>query len=115
MINDDYSDLNLNLDRLLTLEQYKTKKIQQVSQMSFTLRERLFSDSQYMNAIAGVYDTTPHPEKQGLNKNNAIATVAAFRNEFYRLQQEINSAITKEEIDNIIDNNRFPNDIVVGS
>jgi len=54
MINDDYSDLNLNLDRLLTLEQYKTKKIQQVSQMSFTLRERLFSDSQYMNAIAGV-------------------------------------------------------------
>jgi len=39
----------------------------------------------------------------------------AFRNEFYRLQQEINSAITKEEIDNIIDNNIFPNEIVVAS
>lgn len=80
-----------------TLEEYRASRISQYSQMSFDIRRRTYDDYKLINAALGsIYSIEINTD--------ILNCVKAYRDEFYRLQSEVNAARSIEEIDNIIDN-----------
>lgn len=81
----------------MTLEEYKAMRINQYSDISFEKRRAFYDDYKLINAALGtIYNAETNTD--------IINCVKAFRDEFYRLQTEINNARSIEEIDSITDN-----------
>ena len=76
-----------------TLEEYKTIKIQEYSDLAFTKRSVLIPEYKLTNAALGVYEEA--------EKTSYLHTVEAFRTEFYRVKALIEVCVTKEEVDAI--------------
>jgi hypothetical protein len=79
----------------------KNEAIEEISAMSFVMRNKIVPDYKLVNAALGIYSDS---EKQSF-----FNVVSAFRNEFYRLKEMIESSSTIEEIDDIVKNHvNFP-------
>src|SRR6185369_5076954 len=76
---------------LLTLDDVKQKKIQYFSDMALEKRDALLPDYKLQNALLGIYDEQ--------TVANYKATVAAFRDEFYRLQSLVEKAGTPKKVE----------------
>lgn len=87
---------------IIELSMLKNNKIAVFSRQSFELRQQLIPDYQLHNAALGIYDE--------ITKANYQATVAAFRDEFYRLKAAIERANDLATLEAITPN--FPTQIV---
>jgi hypothetical protein len=85
----EYSDIEFVKDP----STFKIKKIQELSEKSFSERQKILPDYKLLNAGIGIYT-----EEEIKSFNN---TIQAFRDEFYRVKDLIENSTSKEEIDNI--------------
>lgn len=79
-----YSDDELFDKGLIDLAEYKRRRIEEFSELSFELREEIIPDYKLVNASMNIYSES--------EKLNFQATVQAFRDEFYRLQKLVEDA-----------------------
>ena len=93
---DEVINKKLNPDGQTALEFLKGVKLNSFSRKSLVMRSTIVPDYQIGNAGLGIYDVP---------MNTYIRNVAiAFRDEYYRLKSEIESATTKDELNAITDN-----------
>jgi hypothetical protein len=92
-------------DGVIAIDDYKKIKINEFSDMSFFIRDSILPDYKIQNALIGIYDETFVADVN--------ATVEAFRNEFFRLENAILNAATVQEIVAIQEN--YPRDMVKAS
>lgn len=79
-----YSDEEMFERGFIDLAEYKRRKLEEFSELSFELREEIIPEYQLVNSALGIYD----PEKT----NQIKKTVQAFREEYYRLKRQIEEA-----------------------
>jgi len=85
----------------MTLQEYKKAKIEEMSNLSFNLRQKVVPDYKVQNALLGLYDDSVMRKIRQLCYD--------FRVEYYRLDSSIKNAKTELEIDEICTNNKFDN------
>jgi len=85
----------------MTLQEYKKAKIEEMSNLSFNLRQKVVPDYKVQNALIGLYDDSVMRKIRQLCYD--------FRVEYYRLDSSIKNAKTELEIDEICTNNKFDN------
>lgn len=90
----------------INLDQYKAEKIAMLSQMSLSRSEELIPSYRVRNLVSGVYSefTTPAASSVRLEIQRVDGLL---RNEFYRLKGEIEAAETVQDVDGIINGNKF--------
>jgi hypothetical protein len=79
-----YSDDRMLEQGLIDLDEYKQRRITELSDLAFTLREELIPEYKLLNASMDIYGET--------EKAVFLSTVQAFRDEFYRLKSLIKQA-----------------------
>ena len=87
------TDHEMLAEGLMKLADYKQKKIEYFSALSFKERMTLIPDYKLQNGALGIYE-----EK---TRANLRATIQAFRDEFYRIKKLVIAAKTVKEIDKI--------------
>ena len=88
---------------IITLDEYKSERIDHYSRMAFEKRIAILPDYKLNNVALGIYD-----EK---TTENYKTTVIKFRDEFYRIKNLIEQAKTVKKIDEVKE--RFPSKISV--
>lgn len=86
----------------IDLDEYKRRKIEEFSDLSFVIRRPIIPDYKLANVGMGIYNEA--------ETKNIIATVQAFRDEFYNLKKQIEEAENVETINAIKEN--YPRVIV---
>lgn len=89
-------------DKLITLDEYKQRRLEYFSKLSFEKRKEIIPDYKLMNVGLGIYDETTVTEYR--------ATIQAFREEFYRLKKLVEKAKNTDAVDAITDN--YPQTII---
>lgn len=89
-------------EKVFTLEQLKARMIERFSAQAFAHRRELVPDYRLQNAALGIYD-----EKTAADIR---ATVQAFRDEFHRLEAEVNKARSAKALEAIKPN--YPRKLV---
>jgi hypothetical protein len=87
---------------IITLDEYKQKRIQYFSGESFYIRNAFLPDYKLQNAALGIYDEA----KTAVIK----ATVQAFKDEFNRLQGLVEQAADADAVDAVTPN--YPGKLV---
>jgi hypothetical protein len=97
--------MNLQLKQItpIAVEEYKLIKIEELSQISLNMINSIISDYQIKNALTGVYDEDK--SAQIIEKYRVAGT--AFRDEFYRVSDLINSAETIDSVDIAFNSKNF--------
>lgn len=85
--------MELNPTYYPTLEALKLQQIDRFSRMAFEMRDSIYPDYKLVNTSLGLYDQA--------TTNKIVATVKAFRDEFYRLKSLIEVANSEEELNAI--------------
>lgn len=86
---------------LVSLEEIKSRKIEEFSQQSLAKRNTLIPDYKIHNALMGIGDENKLERYK--------ATVEAFRQEFYRLKDEVEKAKDVKSIEKI--EAKFPSEV----
>ena len=87
------SDREMLDENKITLDEYKQKRIEHFSQLSFTKRQMILPEYKIQNAALGIYNE----EERARIKE----TIEAFRKEFNRLREKVQSAKTPDEVDKV--------------
>jgi len=87
---------------VMSLDEIKAQKIEEFSSIALSLRSSILPDYKIQNALMGIYG-----EKKAQTYK---ATVERFRNEFFRLKEEVEKTKTLKAIEAIKGN--FPEEIV---
>lgn len=88
---------------LIDFNEYKKRKIEEFSELSFEIRETLIPEYKLVNVGLNIYDE---------NETDSIkATIQAFRKEFYRLKVAIEKAKTVKEVEAVKE--KFPRKLII--
>jgi hypothetical protein len=101
-------DMRLNEAPAPDLEKYKAVKIKRLSALSLKAADAFMPDYKLKNALSGVYNA----EKSAQIVAEYKAAGEAFRNEFYRVSELINTANSIEEVDAFFNSKNFDYDNV---
>ena len=79
-----YTNEEMFNKRFIDLDEYKKRKIKELSDLAFTIRESIIPDYKIANACMGIYSEP--------DSSNIKATVQAFRDEFCNLKKQVETA-----------------------
>lgn len=91
-----YSNEEMLNKGYIGLAEYKRRKLEEFSELSFELREEIIPGYKLVNCALGIYDQE--------EDNKIKATVQAFRKEYYNLKKQIEEAENVLEIQAIVEN-----------